>query len=77
VRDAVVVGIPDERLGRTPVAAIEAVAPNGFAIEDLQAFARTRLLAYQVPARYVVAAKLPRTPTLKIDRQRVLKLFHT
>ncbi|MGE5510767.1 MAG: class I adenylate-forming enzyme family protein [Bacteroidota bacterium] len=77
VRDAAVVGIPDERLGRIPVAAIEAVAPDGLAIEDLQAFARARLLAYQVPARYVVAAKLPRTPTLKIDRQRVLRLFDT
>ncbi len=76
VADAAVVGLPDARLGQVPVAAVElrpgATPPD---IGALQAFARERLIAYQVPVRIIVVPALPRTPSLKVDRPAVRRLF--
>jgi acyl-CoA synthetase (AMP-forming)/AMP-acid ligase II len=76
IADAAVLGIADDRLGQVPVALLEcrpgAAAPSQ---DDLLAFSRGRLLAYQVPARFLIVAALPRTGTMKIDRQAALKLF--
>jgi acyl-CoA synthetase (AMP-forming)/AMP-acid ligase II len=76
VADVAVVGRPDERLGAAPVAAVEmrpgAPAPSE---DDLLQFARSRLLSYQSPVAVRVVDALPRTPTLKVDRRRVIELF--
>ncbi len=76
VREACVVGLPDERLGQIPVAAVElradAPAVSEAALVD---FAREHLARYQVPARVLVVAALPRTPSLKVSRPGVAALF--
>lgn len=76
VADAGVAGLPDERLGAVPVAAVEmregAAAPSE---AELIAFARERLVAYQTPVRVLTVPALPRTPTLKLDRRALLALF--
>lgn len=76
IADAAVLGMADDRLGQVPVAILECrsgvLAPS---VEDLAAFSRSRLLAYQVPARFLIVPSLPRTGTMKIDRQAALKLF--
>lgn len=73
---AAVVGIPDERLGKLPVAAIElakgATAPTS---EELTAHARQHLFAMQVPVRFKIVDTLPRTPSLKISLRDVGALF--
>lgn len=76
VRDASVVGLPDERLGQVPVAAVELVdgAPAVDAAE-LRAFARQHLTGYQVPKEIRVVARLPRTPSLKVSEAEVRALF--
>lgn len=76
VLDAGVVGLPDERLGEVPVAAVELRA--GFAApspDELRDFARRHLLAYQVPARIVVTDELPRNASLKIIGPAIRDLF--
>ncbi|WP_246522460.1 class I adenylate-forming enzyme family protein [Neoroseomonas terrae] len=76
VADAAVLGLADDRLGQVPVAAVECrhgVLPPSS--EDLAAFSRSHLLAYQVPVRFLIVPSLPRTGTMKIDRQAALKLF--
>ncbi|NMJ44447.1 AMP-binding protein [Roseomonas sp. JC162] len=76
IADAAVLGLADDRLGQVPVAILECrpgVLPPS--VEDLAAFSRGRLLAYQVPARFLIVPSLPRTGTMKIDRQAALKLF--
>jgi len=42
---------------------------------ELIAFARSKLLAYQVPVRVKVVDALPRTPTLKVDRRGLIALL--
>ena len=76
VRDAAVVGVRHERLGEAPVAVVEIEGPDAqVSSEDLMAFARARLVAYQVPLVIRVVDRLPRTPSMKIDRQAVKALF--
>jgi acyl-CoA synthetase (AMP-forming)/AMP-acid ligase II len=67
VFDAVVVGVPDERLVER-IAAI--VTPRGDArpaLETLQAFCRTTLAGYKVPRQLELTDDIPRTPVGKPD----------
>jgi long-chain acyl-CoA synthetase len=67
VADAAVIGIKDARLGEVPVAAVELKPAHDTIAEPLEAFARRRLLAYQVPVRIEVLDELPRTSSMKVD----------
>ncbi|MBV9996745.1 MAG: long-chain fatty acid--CoA ligase [Caulobacteraceae bacterium] len=67
VRDATVVGFPDDRLGQVPVAVIEAPGAS-LDPEGIRAFLKERLAPYQVPVDYKFVDALPRTNTLKISR---------
>jgi long-chain acyl-CoA synthetase len=76
VKEAAVIGLPDERLGQVPVAAIEqreGVAPVSEA--DLKAFAQQHLTPYQIPVRFKIVEALPRTISLKVSRPDVKALF--
>jgi acyl-CoA synthetase (AMP-forming)/AMP-acid ligase II len=76
IAEACVIGLPDNRLGEVPVAAVEpreGVTPPS--AEELTTFARERLAPYQVPAEILVVAKLPRTVSLKVSRPEVRALF--
>jgi acyl-CoA synthetase (AMP-forming)/AMP-acid ligase II len=76
VLDAGVVGLPDDRLGEGPVAAVELRAGlSAPSPDELRDFARRHLLAYQVPARIVVTDALPRNASLKIVGPAVRDLF--
>jgi long-chain acyl-CoA synthetase len=76
VGEVAVAALPDERLGETPVAAVE-LRPGSAPLDAdaLLAFARSQLVAYQVPSRIKVVQALPRTPSFKIDRRAVIALF--
>ena len=75
VADAAVVGLPDERLGEVPVAAVE-LAPDALADEaTLIGWAKDRLLAYQVPVLIKIVPTLPRNASLKISLPDVKALF--
>jgi acyl-CoA synthetase (AMP-forming)/AMP-acid ligase II len=76
VREASVVGIPDRRLGEVPVAAL--ILVNGASVPDeaeLTAFAKERLVAYQVPTRFIIVDDFPRTPSMKPSLSAVKALF--
>jgi acyl-CoA synthetase (AMP-forming)/AMP-acid ligase II len=75
VREAAVVGLPDERLGQVPVAAVELREGAELDVEALRAFAREHLAAYQVPAQIRIVDSLPRTPSLKVSQPGVRELF--
>jgi long-chain acyl-CoA synthetase len=75
VADASVVGMPDARLGEVPVCAVEPHPGATVTEEALREFARSQLTAYQVPARFCVVEKLPRTISMKISMPEVRKLF--
>ena len=76
VAEAVVVGIPDERLGEVPVAAV--VLREGAPRIDrslLEQYASEHLSGYQRPTRYRIVESLPRTPSMKVSQPEVRRLF--
>jgi acyl-coenzyme A synthetase/AMP-(fatty) acid ligase len=69
VADAAAVGLPDERLGEVPAAA---VTLHGAATEQgLLDYLATRLARYQMPVLIRVVDELPRTPSMKVNRPRL------
>lgn len=76
VRDACVVGVPDARLGRVPVAAVELRPGSGPPSEtDLKALVRQELPSHHVPVAIVVVDKLPRNEAMKVRTAEVAGLF--
>lgn len=69
VQEAAVTGIPDNRLGQVPAAALRlatgSVRPP---VQELEAHLRQHVLATHIPVRWVFCDELPRTPSLKVDR---------
>ncbi|MFL6752453.1 MAG: class I adenylate-forming enzyme family protein [Sphingomicrobium sp.] len=71
VAEAVVFGVPDERLGEVPIAVIH--PRDGLSEAELRAFLEERIARFKVPERIIFSEEpLPRLGTGKIDR-RVLK----
>lgn len=68
VVEAVVVGIPDERLGETVVAALKVVAPGLGLKEELASHARAALAYHQVPVSWYLIETVPVTSTGKPRR---------
>ena len=66
VRDAIVVGVPDDRWGEA-VTAVVAVEDEGETTEAILSFLKTRLAGYKRPKRLVVVADTPRGPNGKAD----------
>lgn len=68
VREAAVVGVPDERLGEVPwafvVRADESVSEDG-----LVAWCRERLTPYRVPVRIMFVEQLPRNDVGKVVKR--------
>ncbi len=67
VRDAVVVGLPDEKWGEAVTALVELEPGSAAAEAELRSFVRERLAGYKVPKRVVVAGSVGRSPSGKAD----------
>ncbi|WP_172653019.1 class I adenylate-forming enzyme family protein [Rhodococcus opacus] len=77
IREAAVVGLPDEQFGERVVAVVvtEAQEPSA---EALRAFCCEHLASYKVPSEFVFVAELPRNPnTGKVARRNVVDLLST
>ena len=73
VREAAVVGIPNERLGEVPWAFV--VRKNDDVTEDdLIAWCRERLTPYRVPVRVVFVEQLPRNDTGKVVKRELVAM---
>lgn len=68
VREAAVVGVPDEHWGELVVAF---VAADGIAEPELIAFVKTRVAGFKCPKRVTFVDALPKNPTGKIERARL------
>jgi acyl-coenzyme A synthetase/AMP-(fatty) acid ligase len=68
VAAAAVVGVADRRLGAVPVALVQPAAGTAPDPETLEAHIRRHLPATHVPTRLWIVERIPRTPSLKIDR---------
>lgn len=75
VKGAAVVGRADDRLGQTPVAAVELRAGAATDAETLAEFLSTRLARYEIPTDIAIVDVLPRTPSGKADLNAVRELI--
>jgi acyl-CoA synthetase (AMP-forming)/AMP-acid ligase II len=67
VRDAVVVGVPDERFGEAVVALVEGT----FDTDELLAHVRRHVAGYKTPKRIVPVESVHRAPNGKVDHKRL------
>jgi len=74
VADACVVGVPDPTWGERVAACIEP-AGDTLDLDELDAFARTRLAAPKIPRHYHLERGLPRNANGKVDRTSVLDVL--
>ena len=75
VLEAIVVGLPDERLGEVPGAAVRLRDGVTLAKAKLDVWAQKHLSEYKVPKRFVAVDALPRTGTQKVQKDAVAALF--
>jgi acyl-CoA synthetase (AMP-forming)/AMP-acid ligase II len=75
VREAVLFGVADDRLGEVPVAVV--VTAGGVSGEDLIAWTRGRLPGYKVPVRIQLTDSIPRNSAMKILRKQVREKFES
>lgn len=75
VGSVAVVGVPDERWGQLVGAAVLPRADCSLTAEELEAHAATRLAHFKVPRRWVLVDALPLTPSGKVRKVEVEKLF--
>ncbi len=72
VREAAVIGMPDERWGETPVAVVVLADRAALDLAELAAHCRARLAGFKVPKQLIIRDSLPRNPSGKILK-RVLR----
>ncbi|HKE72629.1 MAG TPA: AMP-binding protein [Acidimicrobiales bacterium] len=74
VRDAVVVGVPDDRFGEVVTAVVEVGPGDPVPAQDLITFVRGKLAAYKSPKTVLTIDTIGRAPNGKVDYKR-LKAF--
>src|SRR4029077_5826135 len=72
VREAAIIGLPDEKWGERPVAGIGLNAGHTLDYETLASHCRTHLAAFKVPKQLILREQLPRNPSGKVLK-RVLR----
>jgi acyl-CoA synthetase (AMP-forming)/AMP-acid ligase II len=75
VLEAALVGLPDERKGEIPAAAVRLRPGSPLTPDELCTWAAERLTEYKVPQQIVFVEDLPRTGTNKVQRRELLPLF--
>jgi long-chain acyl-CoA synthetase len=73
IRNAAVIGIPDDVLGQRVIGFVELADPT-VQVEDVLADVSTRLANYKTPERLIVIDQIPRNSLGKIDRMRLQSL---
>ena len=75
VKDAAVVGIPNEKYGE--VAAAVVVLETGYELteEELKARLKNRLARFKIPEKILFVEAVPKTPGLKTDKKKIKTLF--
>jgi acyl-CoA synthetase (AMP-forming)/AMP-acid ligase II len=77
VREAVVLGRLDARLGAVPVAAVELTTGASATADDILEHAKAHLSPYEVPVELRVVDALPRTAVGKVDQVELGELLGT
>ena len=73
MRDAVVVGVADERFGEVIVAWVESSGTGDVDEADVIAHVKGRLASYKAPRRVLTTETIGRSPAGKVDYGRLRK----
>jgi acyl-CoA synthetase (AMP-forming)/AMP-acid ligase II len=76
VRDAVVVGVPDDRFGEAITAVVEPAGDGGVDGDEVIAHVKSKLASYKAPRQVIVVPTIGRAPNGKVDYKR-LKAYAT
>jgi acyl-CoA synthetase (AMP-forming)/AMP-acid ligase II len=71
IRDAVAVGVPDEKWGEAICAMVEAVPGVEVDEADVIAHVKSRLAAFKAPKRVLAVDSIGRAPNGKVDYKRL------
>jgi len=74
VSDVAVVGVPDEDFGQRLQAFVVRKGSGGPTEDDLKAYVKANLARFKVPREVVFLDELPRNPTGKVLRRRLVDL---
>jgi acyl-CoA synthetase (AMP-forming)/AMP-acid ligase II len=66
VREAAIIGVPDEKWGERPVAVVALNAGHSLDYETLAKHCRAHLAAFKVPKQLILREQLPRNPSGKV-----------
>ena len=75
VADVAVFGVPDERKGEVPVAAVVLKPGGSLAGSDLESYCRIHLAGYKIPRTLMVVDSLPRIHGWKLLRRTLRESF--
>ena len=67
LQDAIVIGVPDERMGQRVAALIQLRPDQPAQLDDLEAHVRQQLAGYKVPRTIWLVDQIGRTPSGKAD----------
>lgn len=75
IRDAAVVGIPDEKYGEVPAAM--AVPADGFVLteEEIRERLKLHLAKFQIPVKILFVEALPLTANMKTDKRKIRQIL--
>jgi 3-oxocholest-4-en-26-oate---CoA ligase len=71
VRDAVSVGVPDDKFGEVVTAVVEVDGPGQVDADELIAHVKSKLAAYKAPKKVIAIDSIGRAPNGKVDYKRL------
>jgi fatty-acyl-CoA synthase len=75
VREASVVGVPDDRWGERPLATVVLADGTSTTLEDLREYLEGRVAHWQVPERWTIIDEVPKTSVGKFDKKTLRKRY--
>jgi fatty-acyl-CoA synthase len=75
IREAVVVGVPDERWDERPLAGVVLKEGESVTAEELRAWLTERVAKWWVPERWVFIDEVPKTSVGKFDKKVLRKSY--
>ena len=75
VKEASVVGVPDERWGERPLATIVVMEGQDLTVAELREFLAGRVAHWQVPERWTIIPEVPKTSVGKFDKKVIRKSY--
>lgn len=75
IREAAVVGIPDERYGEVPAAMLVTEEQVKLTAEQIQSYLSCHLAKFQIPVKFLFTHQLPLTQNMKIDKKKIRELL--